>query len=114
MSSPNNPIDYLRESTKTLIVEALAVPQAGFTAVQTLPAGTVFALGVFSAAPGNLTVQHDGDADRVEFRAAAVDYQFPSRAGSIPYPPNAAHTLEFRSANACNLTLWAWVAPTTV
>jgi len=113
VSSPNNPILSLRDATPTLVVEGLAVPAApNFTADQTLPAGTVFALAVFSAAPGDLTVRHDADADRVEFRASAVDYRYPCDGGLV-HPPTAAAQLAFRSTVAVNVTLWAWVAPTT-
>ncbi len=112
--SGNNPgFAYPRGTTELVITTALAVPQAGFTAALSLPIGTVFALATFSAAPGNLTVQHQGNAGRLEFRTGAVDYKWPSDSG-LRGPILVAHTLEFQSTIACNITLWAYTVPASI
>lgn len=101
----------LRDCTRTILAEGVAVPQgSSWTSVYTIPQGAVYVLATFSAAPGNLTVRYDEDADRIEFRTSAVDWVYPAKDG-IGHPLGAAVTVEFRSVNACNIYLRYWAPP---
>ena len=99
---------YERPVSVTVLADAVAVSSAAFSADYTLPADTVFAFGMFSAAPGNLNGRHDSDADRIEFRPNAVDWRWPSDSGLV-YPLQAAKVVAFQPTNAVNLTLYAFV-----
>lgn len=99
---------YPRTASVSLLADAVAITSAAFSADFTLPANTVYAFAMFSAAPGDLQIRHDSDVDRIEFRANAVDWSWPS-IGGLTYPLAAAKVVAFRPTNAVNVTLYAFV-----